>query len=131
MSGFVRGGCFVVRAALRSIRGTEGLCPSVCRWPAWAYMALLAGDVDTAVAFSVAASSLYVLRFGVYEIHTCIWPAVCSPFHVFSYASMGDLSVRLLIGCEGLESGPLVLYTFSLAGAVVCCRRGTCGIRGS
>ena len=81
-----------------------------CRWSASGYLTPIAGDVCTAVALSVAAVSSYVLLFGAYEIHACTWPAVCSPFHVFSYASLGDLSVRLLKGYEGLGFGPLVLY---------------------
>ena len=35
---------------------------------------------------------------------------VFSPFDVFSYATLGELSALLLRGREGPESGPLVFY---------------------
>ena len=95
-----------------SIRGTDERCPSVLSLARLRTFDPRSGDAYTAVALSVAAASSYIraVVWCIPVLDPCIWPAVCSPFHVISYASLGDLSVRLLRGYEGLESSPLVLY---------------------
>ena len=98
-----------MRAAVLSIRGTEGLSPSVLSLARLGiYNPHSRGRVHSC---GLVRCDRFLVRAAVWCIRDrCIWPAGCSPSHVFSYASLGDLSVRLLRGYEGLESDPLVLY---------------------